>query len=278
MPWIAASGNSYRLSLLDTNGISEIVKRPTIEGRGFIERYPPDAYVPCFTPYNLFELRRHAEVYDKFLDFFSVYPCFLTKPHQFILEAELTATGPLPIETILLYAFSPVGADKSRNLRCFVERLFEKPEIAQEERQWRAKEQSILAAWLKNSKNFQPRRSAGNSLDADRYVKMATIDTLCSIAPAWIKSHLDRGTLPDIAKLPSLQIMLYSQYYRIFSPGLKLSQQDVTDIRIMACAPYVDAIVTETFQAEILNKVRKRVTGLNSVEITRLRDIRPTTA
>ena len=68
--------------------------------------------------------------------------------------------------------------------------------------------------------------------------------------------------------------MLYSQYYRIFDPHRQLTPQDVTDTRIMACAPYVDALVTERFHAEILNKIRSRVRGLTALEIARVRDLR----
>jgi hypothetical protein len=96
MPWTAQSGNTYRLCLLDTNALSEIVKRPSVEGRGFLDRFGPDSFVPCFTPYNLFELRRHSTVYEKFLAFFAIYPAFLTTPYQYILKAEMTAGGPLP--------------------------------------------------------------------------------------------------------------------------------------------------------------------------------------
>jgi hypothetical protein len=111
--------------------------------------------------------------------------------------------------------------------------------------------------------------------DADSYVKTAAIDTLIAVAPTWVKSHLDRGTVPDITTLPSLQIMLYSQYYRLFNPDRRQAEQDVTDVQIMACSPYVDAIVTEAYQADILRRVRHRVRGLESTEIATLRDIRP---
>jgi hypothetical protein len=276
MPWTAVSGNAYKICLLDTNAISEIVKRPAVEGRGFIERFPPGTYAPCFTAYTLVELRRNADVYDRFLQFFGVYPCFVTAPHELILQAELAASGPLPVESILLYPFSPMRLDKSVDLRSFLERLFGSSEMIRAEQEWRSNEQSTLDAWLVNAKNFRTQRSVPNRVDADRYVKIAAIDTLCFLVPDWMKSHVDRRTVPDIGKLPSLHIMLYSQYYRVFDRQRPMSRQDVTDLRIMACSPYVDAIVTETYHAEILKKVRNRVRGLKSVEIKTLRDIRPT--
>jgi len=70
-----------------------------------------------------------------------------------------------------------------------------------------------------------------------------------------------------------MKIMLYSQYYRIFDPTWNPNDQEVTDVYISACAPYVDAVVTEKFQAEIYKKVQKQIEGM-SVTIAKLRDIR----
>ena len=39
MPWTAASGTTYRLCLLDTNAISEIVKYPKVEGDVFLKKF-----------------------------------------------------------------------------------------------------------------------------------------------------------------------------------------------------------------------------------------------
>src|SRR5262249_9521735 len=136
-------------------------------------------------------------------------------------EAERTATGPVPVDKIILNAFTPFGKGPSYSLRCFLDRLFELPEIAHEEQQWKAKEQSILDEWIENSKNFKPNQAAPNARDAERYFKAAALDTLLSIAPEWVMSRVQRNEAPDFATLPSLQVMLFSQYYRIFDINAK---------------------------------------------------------
>jgi hypothetical protein len=42
----------------------------------------------------------------------------------------------------------------------------------------------------------------------------------------------------------------------------------------MSAAPYMDVVVTEAFQAEILKKIRKKVVGLEKLQIATLKDIR----
>ena len=101
-----------------------------------------------------------TDVYNKFTSFFKVYPNFLTTPHRHIFEAELTATGPVPVDKIILYAFTPIENEQSCDLQLFLKRLFDLTDIAREEQQWRVNEQSVLAAWLKNAKNFEPRQAS----------------------------------------------------------------------------------------------------------------------
>ena len=100
MPITLPNGSNYKLCLLDTNALSEIVKHPNNEGRGFIERFPPSEFVPCLTVYNLIELRRQSDVLRKFIKFFDVYPSFIAKPFQLILEAEIKAKGRAKINDI----------------------------------------------------------------------------------------------------------------------------------------------------------------------------------
>ena len=70
--------------------------------------------------------------------------------------------------------------------------------------------------------------------------------------------------------------MLYSIYYRIYDPALvkRAGPGEVTDIEIMSPVPYVDAVITEKFQAGILRKIKHKVKGMNDLEIFTLKDIR----
>jgi len=274
VPWTARSGNTYRLCLLDTNALSEILKRPSIEGRGFVEKYKPSAYVPCLTVYNLIELRRKPTLFEAYIDFFSFYAHFLLKPYQLILADERKANGELNSISALMQAFSPLGKDSSYQLRQFITTFFNLPEIADVEQNWRKEEKDTLHAWLKNRSNFSPLGKTANAKDAERYVKDAGLQTLINIAPHWAKGKIDAGHIPNVDNFPSLKVMLYSQYYRIFDPDWEPRPQEVADVSIMSSAPYVDVVITEKFQAEILRKVKSKVARMANLEISTLRDIR----
>ena len=138
---------------------------------------------------------------------------------------------------------------------------------------WRREEERILDSWLANRENFQPRRQVANARDAERYVNEAAIQTIVSVFPNWIPSFKERNEVPDVSRFPALQVMLYSQYYRLWDPNWNRRPQEVTDIRIMAAAPYVDVVITERFQNEVFKKIRTRVPELREVESVPVRHL-----
>ena len=171
-------------------------------------------------------------------------------------------------------AFSPLGKNSSYQLREFVKFVFSDPTIREIEQNWREAEEDALSEWLQNKKNFIPSGKAANARDADRYVKDAAIETLIRLFPQWVKQELDANRVPDINHFPSLKVMLYSQYYRIFDTARRPSPQDVTDIVIMSAAPYMDVVITENFQADVLRKIKPKIAEMADLEIATLRNIR----
>jgi len=274
MPWIAESGNSYNLCLLDTNALSEIVKHPEDEGRGFKQNFSPSSNAPCFTVYNLFELRRKPDLFKAFVAFFRIYPCFLLKPHPMILDEERRTNGNTALVSPLMNAFSQEGVDLSYDFEYFMNRMFASSFFLELEHDWRDEETATLAVWMKRKENFNPKRPVPNASDADEYLEEAGMQSLIASDLEWARKEIGAGRVPNINHFPSLQVVLYSQYYRLYDPHWRPKPQDVTDLLIVSVTPYMDAVITEAFQAEILKKIRKKVLGLDNLQVATLRDIR----
>lgn len=275
MPWKAPSGNIYQLVLLDTNALSDIVKNEKARGLGFVMQFNPGGYSPCFTFYNLIELRRCKEVYNLFLKFFSIYPSFLLKPGDIILKDEVTAYDTEENVSVLFNSFTPIGKGSTYKMQSFVYELFRKPEMMEIEKNWRKDESFILESWLDMKKNFEPTSDAANKEDADRYVNDSLFQELCKRFPEFVQKELDKKKIPDVWKFPSLQAMLYSQYYRIFDTNRNCTTSDVTDVRIMAASPYVDVIITENYQAELFKRFKDKIPKLKNLRIVRVNELAP---
>lgn len=78
----------------------------------------------------------------------------------------------------------------------------------------------------------------------------------------------------DISKLPASRMMEYSQFSRIFKTQKTITPNDVMDILVSSIVPYVDAVITENFQADVYKKAKKLIPQIKDLEIYRLRDIR----
>jgi hypothetical protein len=269
MPWTAQSGNTYQLVLLDTNALSDIAKNKKKVGLRFVTEFDAGGYAPCFTIYSLIEIRRNEEAYKSFLKLFSVYPIFILKPHSVILEDEKAAYDTDKNVSALLYGFSP-----SHDLRHFIDIHFSKPENLELEKNWKEDERRIMESWLEMKKNFNPTSESANKEDAETYVNKALFQQLCQRFPAFVREELDKGIIPGSNKFPSLQAMIYSQYYRIFDKNRKINLSDVTDVRIMATTPYVDVLITENFQAEVFKKFKAEVPLLKELRVVRVGDLR----
>ncbi len=263
------TGNTYNLCLLDTNVISEIIKRPRVEGRGYFERFYKN-FITCFTVYSLIELRRNTALFKDFVNWFAM-PCCILKPVQILLEDEKESQGNLEKIVPVMDLFLPVG---SKTLEAFIDGFFSLKAIKKIESNWKKDENETLKVWLSRKKNFIPTKPSQNARDAERYVKEAGLQTLIQLFPKWAQELTENGRSPNIDYFPSLKVSLYSQYYRLYDPNWKPEPQEVTDVQIISASPYMEAVITEAFQAEILKKVKNKVNGLEEIEILTLRDIR----
>lgn len=228
MPWTAASGTTYKLCLLDTNAISEIVKYPEVEGKVFIKKFLIHrGYAPCITIYNIIEIRKKSEVYEKFLNSFSDISFFLLKPYQLLLNDEITSiqdgTSIIPIYN----SFSHYGQNDSYNLRLFLDKLFASKIIRKIEEEWIKNDEDSLKSWLSYKDNFTPQKKDANSIDAEKYLKESGIQTLIRLNSSWVKNELENNRIPDINQFPSIKVMLYSIYIPILNQNLLLIQPQV---------------------------------------------------
>ena len=275
MPWTGSSGRTYRLVLLDTNALSEIVKNPDVEGAGFLSMMS-EPIAPCFTPYNLAELYASKDVFDAFIELFRHVPIFMTFPWEMVFDQEIAHYEGGGAVNPLLNAFTPDGPDPSYDLRSTVLTVFEDQETKKimAKRDYNAAAMHILDTWLRKKDNFEPKRSAPNSEDAERFVKEAGLQTLIGLRADWMKQKLEQGEVPQVHEFPTLSVMLYSQYWRFWDSSWTPGPGEVRDIQIMAVAPYMDVVITEKRQAEIFRKIRKVVPGLEDLQVMRLRDLR----
>lgn len=120
--------NTYKLILLDTNALREIVTNTNLSGKGFLQNFftGESSYAPCFSIYNVIELMPYKDIYEKFLEYFSIIPCLMTFPVKSIFQAEVDCYMkgmPFEITNQVTYAFTPLSTEQGYNCKCFFDNL-----------------------------------------------------------------------------------------------------------------------------------------------------------
>lgn len=68
---------------------------------------------------------------------------------------------------------------------------------------------------------------------------------------------------------------LLTVFFRLYEPqSRKAVPQDVFDVLISTPTPYVDVVITEGMQAEILRKAKRVFEPIRHVQVYTLRDVR----
>ncbi|HSJ85825.1 MAG TPA: hypothetical protein VK909_01360, partial [Anaerolineales bacterium] len=86
---VVINGTQYKLCLLDTNAVSEMIKNRNSEFQKFLNNLFREGFVPSFSLFSIIELRQRQDLFSEFLDIFSVFPSVILKGHQQMLEEEI---------------------------------------------------------------------------------------------------------------------------------------------------------------------------------------------
>lgn len=258
--------NDYKLILLDTNAIREIVTNTNMSGKGFLERFfacSSDAYAPCFSIYNVIELMPYQDIYEKFLEFFSTIPCLVMFPvKSFVIDGHIAN------------AFTPLVLKDNYNCKKFFENMA-KDTTLMENIQNEVKTFSSIATDWENRRNRTEKMLKAQHLPLnminEKFYRTQEKDTI-------IKDLMNYGiSVPlgvEILHLPASRMMEFSQFVRIYQTRKHIKPNDVMDIQISCIVPYVNAVITENFQADVYKKAKHFIPQLEELEIYTLKDIR----
>lgn len=243
MPWVAPNGTQYQLCQLDTNIISEIAKNKNGELKKFLNKFLAESWAVCIAPASFIEIHRNEHVYKQFLDKFSIIPFFVLKSFDQIFEDEKDVYDTQKEISPILVSISFGSKNEELHLNNLVPAAFSNPAVLETENHWRKNENETLRSWIAQKDNFEPTSVSPNSHDAERYVSEAKWQTIISldldldIGSDFIKSKVRAGEEIDPDRFPSVLVILYSQYYRLYDPDWKPEPQEITDVYMLGSVP-----------------------------------------
>lgn len=271
--------NIYKLVLLDTNALREIVCNTNLSGKGFLLKFFNDdaKYAPCFSIYNAIELMPYKDIFENFLNFFSTIPCLMTFPAKSIFQKEYDCyTNGLAFEITneIAYAFTPYSPHDSYNCKHFFTSLTDNIDLVDVIQKEIIQFPSVAKDWeSKRSSAKEMLKNMGlplNMIDEKFYRSQENETVLKDLRNFGIAVTPNT----DISKLPASRMMEYSQFIRIYQTEKQIKPNDVMDVQISCIVPYVDAVITENFQADVYKKAKRLIPQMKELEIYTLKDIR----
>lgn len=147
MPYTFENGTRYKLLLLDTNALSEISKGINGSRKGFLERFSPKYYAPCFSIYNIFELYKAEVACNAFIEFFSLFPCLVLVPYQTVVREEILNYDTSISPSVVFSAFTPSGKNETYDLKLFLKRMWANRELHSEIKYNASQYPEVAAMW-----------------------------------------------------------------------------------------------------------------------------------
>lgn len=268
-------GQRFRLALVDTNVLSEIIKDEPLR-RSFFGHLNSARTLPAMSIWSVVEIRRRQDLWQGFLELFSVAPFVLFKPPKGTFDAERASYPETDPGAPIQHVFSPADPDPKARTAAFFEDLFRRQQVLDAEIAWPERwKQEVIDSIEGLKPNFPPRVERYDAHDGERFVELGVTQWVNQHAPRWSRRIAKRGTPVASSGFPSVAMHFWTVFFRFYAEARAPEAQDVFDIMIAGPAPYVEATFTEGFQAEIFRKVQRRghlLTGLE--EIKTLRDLR----
>src|SRR3972149_9569875 len=154
---ITINGNNYKLCLIDTNVVSEILKHPDVVYKRISEKLNPGIYIPCFSLYTILELRQKKQIYEKFLKLFSLLPCMVLKSLDQLFQEELKSyPNPGSISPILVTCPGAFVPEKPQ-LKDLMQSTFSHTEVNNLEKRLNLDKKEILEGMLNLVRNYPPK-------------------------------------------------------------------------------------------------------------------------
>lgn len=271
------SNKNYKLLYLDTNAIRSIVDNIDGSAKGFMERFFTEEkrYAPCFSYENATELRPNNRRYKDFLKFFSVFPCIMFY-HYRLLILEENKLYNNKVDTVLnqniIRAFSPASKNPNDEFKKFIQTL---DIILKKELDQQQKDTSLIVEDWERERN--EKATLFKEMKINRAKDLEKLYLACEKATIEKDLLVENITIKSnnmYKAFPSLRLMEYSLFQRLYLTKKPIKKNDVVDIKMSGFYPYVDAIITESFQANVCKKAKKHINELKDIEIYTLNDIR----
>ena len=265
------NNNEYKLCLFDTCTLSDFLQNPLQWIKYFDAKFGIGKTIICYSVFTLSELWYRQELFEKFIETFSVFPSALLDGHQSILnkEIDLYKTN-TQINPIVLCPFAIT--ENGYSPKEIVKKIFSDSDFISKTNYWKNSEEEVLQAILGLVINFPPKHSKYSINEIDFFNLSVSTNQLLIRNKSFAEKEILNHKEININKFPSLKTTSYVVFYKFYFDHRNPQISDVFDIIISSVLPYVDYFITERNMVEIIQTIQKRHMFLQNVTPIKLAD------
>ena len=261
---ITLNNNTYKLCLFDTNALSEFLKNQKLWISYFDNEFSLGNTIICYSIFSLSELWFRQDLFDKYLEFFSVFPSAILDGYDSIFQKEQKSYYKNDIVNPIVVVPSSIGGKLTSSKTQLME-VIEKSEFFNKTEHWKSSQLDILNGILSLIKNFPPRKNKYSVSEIEEFNFIVSTQQLGLRNMEFAKSVLRTKKYIELDKFPSIKSTSYFVFYKFYLDNRKPLLSDIFDIIISSLLPYVDYVITEGNMCEIIRTIRNRHNFLNTL-------------
>lgn len=247
------NGTNYKLCFIDTCIISQVL-RDNHFAQEILKKIENEKWFLVISLYNIIEIKKTNDenFITKFFDLFNTIPCIVFKNYNQLLRLEIeNFRKNINPSELSIQCF---GTGLNRRMEdYFCTTSFEKFE-----KEYNLEETLILESIINNV-------SQGRDVSVFKYVKDSTFLRVARENASFIERTIAMYKNGEVEKkeevekyFPSVRMTNFSIYYKFINDKRNPELSDVRDIIMTSLFPYVDIVLIERQQAEMLRQVKKK--------------------
>lgn len=258
----------YKLVLIDTCIVSELLKKKGELSKNLISKLIENRFA-CFSIQTIKELKFAPDLFDCFFDVFTVFPSLILKDSEMLIEEEiLNYEKQIQIDPIITRLSKDPRKNETFDAKSFINSYFTEEYL----KKFKEEQHNALDCILELKSNYKPKNKSYTLKEINTFIELVGYQQLVFRHKDWCKSFAERKKAIEIEKFPAVQILCFLVFYKFYINNRKPKLSDTSDLLISTAYPYVDEIITEKDQAEMMGQIQKKHDFCNHLEIYTIKD------
>jgi hypothetical protein len=261
----------YKLTLLDTCIISELLKNKGDLSKNILSRVIDNGYI-CFSDETIKELIRSPNIFDEFIEIFSYFPSLVLKPFGMLLDEEIQNYDiQKEIDPVLMILNQPLWDGGKTDLKKITNSKFSKEFLEKNQKD----QMDALDGMLEMRQGYPPAGKKYTLKEIDLFIELTTWQQILFHHNTWFQERAKMKPAIMAERFPSVQMFCSLVFYKFYiNLERNPKASDIPDLFMASSYPYIDEVITEKDQVEMVRQIQKKHKLCNQLTMHTINDFR----